>query len=102
MEKNRTRVHVLGEDFLIRTDKSDEYVKKVLELLKGKIEKIREMAGVQDNLRIAILAGLLLAEEIMEEKNSTVKSRPENEQEEEIGAIASRLISDLDNLNLLS
>ena len=105
MEKNKTRVHVLGEDFLIRTDKSEEFVNSVMQLLKQKIAKIREMAGEMSNLRTAILAGLLLAEEVTElgkkaagteiEKRNV---RPQNEQEEEIAAIASRLIGDLDDI----
>lgn len=94
MEKNRTRITILGEDFLIRTDKSSEYLEKIIELLNSKIDKIREMTGIQSPLRTAILAGLLMAEEKME--NSP--ARPGYEDDEEISAITARLISDLDDL----
>jgi len=93
MEKNRTRITILGEDFLIRTDKSAEYLEKIINLLNSKIEKIREMTGIQSALRTAILAGLLMAEEKMEDS----PARPESD-DEEISAITKKLISDLDTL----
>jgi cell division protein ZapA (FtsZ GTPase activity inhibitor) len=104
MDKSKTRIKVLGEDFYIRTDKDDKYVAKVLDLLQLKIRKIREMAGEMGNMRIAILAGILLAEDVLEIESAAretvklVKAKPEGELEEEIAAITSRLIDDLDDI----
>ena len=90
MEESKTRINILGEDFIIKTDKSEEYVNSILDLFKSKLDMINIMTGKQNSLRAAILAGLLLAEENIELDASR--------DEEEITAITTKLIEDLDEI----
>ncbi len=57
-------IHVLGTSFAIQTDESPEYVEKLVDYVKSKIETLQRSVGGKDHLRVAVLASVLIADEL--------------------------------------
>ena len=57
-------IHVLGTSFAIQTDESPEYVEKLVDYVKSKIETLQRSIGGKDHLRVAVLASVLIADEL--------------------------------------
>ncbi|MDR0637453.1 MAG: mannose-6-phosphate isomerase, class I [Spirochaetaceae bacterium] len=64
MQKNSLRIDVLGTSFTIVADADRLYLDSLLKRYKLKIEEIQKSAGADDPLRIAILTGFALYDEI--------------------------------------
>lgn len=88
MEKNKLTFDMLGTSFSIAVDESPAYLANLLERYKRIIDDTRRQTGLQDPLRIAILAGFLLCDDL--EKNK--KQRQYSEQD---GREAEKLTMDL-------
>ena len=61
-------IHVLGTNFTIQTDESPEYVGKLVEYVCSMIETLEKSVGTKDSLRIAVLASVLIADELFKER----------------------------------
>lgn len=59
------RIDLLGAEFNIKTDQDPEYLNEVVRLYRDKIDEIRKSVGTQDPLKIAILAGILTADDYL-------------------------------------
>lgn len=68
-EKSTFQINLLGTSIDIRSDSSEEYLQKVLTHLRHKVEVIKEHIGIKDSLKIAILAGFLLVDDLMNERS---------------------------------
>jgi mannose-6-phosphate isomerase len=64
MQKNSLRIDVLGTSFTIAAEADRLYLDGLLKRYKLKIEEIQKSAGIDDPLRIAILTGFALYDEI--------------------------------------
>ncbi|MDR1470164.1 MAG: mannose-6-phosphate isomerase, class I [Spirochaetaceae bacterium] len=64
MQKNSLRIDVLGTSFTIVAEADRLYLDGLLKRYKLKIEEIQKGAGVDDPLRVAILTGFALYDEI--------------------------------------
>lgn len=71
------RIDLLGAEFNIKTDQDPEYLTEVVELYRKKTEEIRASVGTTDPLKIAILAGLLTADEHLKATGSARASASE-------------------------
>lgn len=98
MDTSKTRINILGEDFIIKADKSQKYIEKVIDLLKVKINKIQKMTQNQSSLRIALLTGILLAEDITDLREESINSFSKHDESTKIDAITSKLLDDLDSI----
>ncbi len=61
------RIDLLGAEFNIKSDEDPEYLEEVLEVYRSKIEEVRATAGTSDPLKIAILAGILTADDYLKQ-----------------------------------
>ena len=61
------RIDLLGAKFSIKSDQDPEYLEEVLEVYRSKIEEIRATTGTSDPLKIAILAGILTADDYLKQ-----------------------------------
>ena len=58
------RIEVLGSSFTIQTDETPEYLREVVARFTRKTDEVRAASRVQDPLKVAVLAGLYLVDEL--------------------------------------
>ena len=91
----RLHIQLLGTSFSIQTDEKPEYLQSLLSYLEKKIAETERALPTRDPLRIAILTGLFLVDELFRERDGT---RDEfSDEEAETARIASRIIEQLDH-----
>ena len=64
MAANDLRLDVLGTSFSITADEDPAYLEAVLQQYLAALDNTRDISGMQDPLKIAILTGFLLCDEI--------------------------------------
>ncbi|MBU8913267.1 MAG: cell division protein ZapA [Spirochaetales bacterium] len=61
------RIDLLGAEFNIKTDENPEYLEEVVEVYRSKIQEVRATTGTSDPLKVAILAGILTADDYLKQ-----------------------------------
>lgn len=86
MPDNLLSVQLLGTSFSLKSTENLDYLKEVVAYYEGKIEETRRGVALQDPLKIALLTGIVLADELLKEKSrqSGVLSAPEADEAERI------------------
>lgn len=64
MRTGHLTVNLLGTSFELEADQKDEYLQALYGYYISAIEKARATANVEDPLKLAIVAGLLLSDEV--------------------------------------
>jgi cell division protein ZapA (FtsZ GTPase activity inhibitor) len=64
MAEGRAEIEILGQRLLVRGRGTPEYIRGLGEYLDARIRLVREQAHVQDPTRLALLAGLHVADEL--------------------------------------
>lgn len=59
------QIDLLGTSFTVRTDEDPDYFREVVEHFRAKVEEIQRSVTTTDPLKIAILAGILAADDFM-------------------------------------
>ncbi|MDR2072706.1 MAG: cell division protein ZapA [Spirochaetaceae bacterium] len=80
MEKSDLRIDLLGTSLSIAADEDSAYLESLLNRYRIVIENTKKSTGLQDPLKLAILTGFLLCDEI--EKIKTQGARGEREARE--------------------
>ncbi|RKZ11858.1 cell division protein ZapA [bacterium] len=70
MEQKSTTVRIHGQDYTIRADRDDEYVKTIARYVDDRMQDIARDAGQVTSLRVAILSALNIADELFQERES--------------------------------
>lgn len=68
MAKGSLQIDLLGTSFAIQADEKPEYLNALYNHYKKTISQIESTSTVSDSLKIAIIAGILLADELYKEK----------------------------------
>ena len=68
-QSNLVTVNIAGESYTLRAHATPEYTKQCAAYLDDMINQIRQQAGKLDPHRVAILAGLALADQLMQARN---------------------------------
>jgi cell division protein ZapA (FtsZ GTPase activity inhibitor) len=84
------QIDLLGTSFSVRTDEDPEYFREVVEHFRTKVAEIQRSVSTNDPLKIAILAGILAADDYM--KLNGTRRREDSEAKR----ITDELISQLD------
>jgi cell division protein ZapA (FtsZ GTPase activity inhibitor) len=93
MDKNQIQVDLLGRSFKIRCEESPEHLRLVLEAFKLRVDQISGKLSITDPLKIAILAGIDLTDEILKlKKNLKIHSEIDSGESSEISLITNTLI----------
>jgi cell division protein ZapA (FtsZ GTPase activity inhibitor) len=71
MEKNPVWVNLLGKRFAIATDRDPQYVERCIRYLERTIHSVQQSVGNSDHLRTAILSGIMLVDEIFQQRDGT-------------------------------
>lgn len=97
MKNNLLNIDMLGSSFTIRSSENPEYLEQVVWYLENKIRETRNKVPVTDPLKIAILSGFFLVDELMKERMK--KGLPYSitaQDADEIGKITEDLIELID------
>lgn len=95
-----TRIELLGTSFQIQSDESPEYLERLLRHYGDRVDEIERSVSTGDPLKKAILAALLVTDELFRADTGTDR-RVESigpEEVEEIGSIADRLIDQINQV----
>lgn len=86
------RIELLGSAFTIQTDERREYVESLIRRLRDRFEEVSASTGVDEPLKLALLAGLYMADELER------AGMGESPALREAGAVAERLIARIDDI----
>ncbi len=64
MGSHQLKINLLGTSFTIQSDESQEYMDQLLRHYKKKVEETRNTVGVTDPLKLSILSGLFLVDDL--------------------------------------
>ena len=70
MDKNDITIQILGQNYTIKTPADEAYIKKVAMYVEDKMKELKN-SGMDSNqhLKIAVLACMNIADELLQEKN---------------------------------
>ena len=74
-----TRVTIFGETYSIKSQAEPEYTNKVAEHVDQTMHIIKKQVGLQDPLKIAILASMSITDELLQTRETSEKKNEELE-----------------------
>jgi cell division protein ZapA len=78
--KNRVRVNIYGEEYTVRSEGDEEYIREVAGYVDRKMREIAEATANKSPSRVAILAALNITDEYFAEKRKDALGRTDVEQ----------------------
>lgn len=90
------QIHLLGTSFAIQAEESNEYLETLLAYYRQTVEQVQNTAG-SDQLKTAILAGIMLCDELYKEKTANKQKLP-SEDLNELEKITLNLIKKIDKV----
>lgn len=97
MKNNLLNIDLLGSSFTIRSSEDPAYLEQVVWYLENKIRETQKKVSVTDPLKIAILSGFFLVDELLKERMKEGLPYSITAQDaDEIGKIAEDLIELID------
>lgn len=86
MPDNLLSVQLLGTTFSLKSTENLDYLKEVVAYYEEKVEETRKGVALHDPLKIALLTGIVLADELLKERGrrSGSLSAPEADEAERI------------------
>ena len=90
----KLQIELLGASFSAQASEDDAYLAKLLSYYKEITESIENSSGVKDSLKISILSGIALVDELYKEKQKSIslsKAVP-TEDDEKAERIAQNII----------
>jgi cell division protein ZapA (FtsZ GTPase activity inhibitor) len=94
MEDNKLQIDLLGISFKIKSNENKEYLENIVKIYKKRIEEAKKQFATTDSLKLSILTGLNLIDELYKQKNSY----PSVNEYMEIKKIAERMINNIDEV----
>ncbi len=81
MSKGQLNIDLLGTSFAIQADETDEYLNKIYTHYTDTVEQVKRTSSVTDPVRLAVIAGILITDELYKEqlKSASISMRGENE-----------------------
>ncbi|HNQ97060.1 MAG: cell division protein ZapA [Spirochaetales bacterium] len=97
MAKGSLQLDLLGTSFAIQADERPEYLEGLYAHLKKTIKQIETTSSITDPLKIAIIAGVLISDELYKEKQKNHRE-PTSLDLDEAEKIALGMISRIDQV----
>ena len=98
--KGRLQIDLLGTSFALEADQPTEYLQSIYNHYKKVVSEVQQTSGLNDSLRVAIIAGVLLSDELSKERLSLNQS--ETHLQDETAALieqsAKKMIEDIDSI----
>jgi cell division protein ZapA (FtsZ GTPase activity inhibitor) len=96
MKKTQVRIQILGSSFTVQTDESPEYLHRVVQYLSDKVGSIERSTGTSDPLKAAILAGIIVVDELFRLRDNSGTGGITGHEAEEAERITRQLIRKID------
>jgi len=98
--KGRLQIDLLGTSFALEADQPAEYLQSIYKHYKKVVSEVQQTSGVNDSLRIAIIAGILLSDELSKERLNlnTQKTVMQDKTEVLIEQSTKKMIEDIDSI----
>ena len=98
--KGRLQIDLLGTSFALAADQPAEYLQAIYHHYKKVVTEVQQTSGVNEPLRIAIIAGILLSDELSKERLqlNPQKTLLQDETEVLIEQSAKKMIEDIDSI----
>ncbi len=92
-------INILGTSLTIQADENPEYIKRVSSYVNETIEKLQKSTNQNDPMKLLILAGLTITDELFKAQNKEnyVYTDQDPEEYQEMKEITERLIRELDH-----
>ena len=74
MAGNLVHINLLGTRFSIETDEKPEYLQNLIESLDKRLSSIEKATGLRDPLKLSLLVGILLEDEVKKIGNISKKN----------------------------
>ncbi|MDR2103072.1 MAG: cell division protein ZapA [Treponema sp.] len=100
MGKGDLRIDILGTSIVISADEDARYLEDLLGRYRAAIESTQNMTGLKDPLKIAILTGYLLCDELQKSHTVSAKLAAGKHEEQEAEQLTLELITRIDNVLL--
>jgi cell division protein ZapA (FtsZ GTPase activity inhibitor) len=84
MEKNGLRIDILGTSLSIAADEDSAYLESLLNRYRIVIENTKKTTGLNEPLKIAVLTGFLLCDEIEKMKSQGLHGENEGKEAERL------------------
>ncbi len=94
MEDNKLKIDVLGTSFKIKSNENIEYLESIVSFYKLKIKEARNTFSTSDPLKLSILTGLNIVDELFKQKSNN----PSINEYTEIKKITERMIDNIDEV----
>lgn len=95
------QINILGTSFTIKADEDSEYLEKLLKYYKGITDTIEKKGTLSDPLQISIMAGLMMCDQVYQDKKTKVKIQnayENNTADSELEKITQNLIDKIDKV----
>ena len=96
--KGHLQINMLGASFAIDAGESDEYLQSIYSHYAKVVADVQKTSGVNEPIRIAIIAGILLSDELSKERLNPQTAVPERETEALIEQSTRKMIEDIDSI----
>ena len=98
--KGRLQIDLLGTSFALEADQPAEYLQSIYKHYKKVVSEVQQTSGVNDSLRIAIIAGILLSDELSKERLNlnTQETVMQDKTEVVIEQSTKKMIEDIDSI----
>ena len=91
MSEGRADVEILGQRLSVRGRGTPEYIHELAQYLNGLIESVRDQARVFDPLRLSLLAGLHVADELHRCRATEAERAPDTQLLARVDRLTERL-----------
>ena len=69
------QINILGTSFALKAEEDLPYLEKIRDYYKNVCDEIQKNDGIQDQKQTAVLAGILIADELYKEKQKAVEAK---------------------------
>lgn len=91
-------IDILGTSFTAQAPESDEYLNKLTTYYSNITSAIEKNTSLNDPLKISILAGISIIDELLKEKKQKIKFHINSNEETQAEEITKNLINSIDNI----
>jgi len=96
--EGRLQIDLLGTSFAIQADQPSEYLQAIYNHYKKVVAEVQETAELNEPLKVAIIAGILLSDALSRERLNPQSTSPQYETEALIEQSTKRMIEGIDSI----
>jgi cell division protein ZapA (FtsZ GTPase activity inhibitor) len=95
-DKHQLKVTILGVSLTLQSKENSHYLNKVVNYFLKRIKEAQQDTTICDPLKISIMAGLNIADELMKEKKQHFRGMDAESDPQQLEEITERMIAKID------